>query len=118
MPGRPQQADQDVAVGGVAAAADVQGAGRVGGDVLDQDALRAGDRRRAEALAGSRQARHRPPVPLVGEEEVDEAGAGHLDPVDAALGASSRSSSAPSRVATSRGASPSGAASSIAALEL
>ncbi len=43
-----EQADQGVAVGRVATAADVQRAGRVGGDELDQDALGRGRRRRAE----------------------------------------------------------------------
>ena len=81
---RLEQPHQGVAVGGVAAAADVQRAGRVGGDELDQDPLGRGGRRRAEVLARLGEALHRAPVPGVGEEEVDEAGAGDLDPLDAA----------------------------------
>ena len=81
---RLQQAHQRVAVGGVAAAADVQRAGRVGGDELDQDPLRRLDRGRAEVVAGGDQGGQRAPVPGVGEEEVDEAGAGDLDPLEAA----------------------------------
>ncbi len=118
VPGRLQQADQGVAVGGVAAAADVQRPGRVGGDELDQDALGRVGRRRAEPLAGGGEADHRPPVPLVGEEEVDEAGAGDLDPLDRLLAQLRRPARSARRAATSRGFSPSGAASSIAALEL
>ncbi len=115
---RLQQADEGVAIGRVAAAADVQRPGRVGGDELDQDPLRVGGRGRAEILADGDQRRQRPPEPGVGEEEVDEAGAGDLDPVEAAAAPSSRSSSAWRRAATARGLSPRGAASSIAALEL
>jgi hypothetical protein len=79
---RLEQADQGVAVGGMTAAADVERAGWVGGDELDQDSFRRLDRSRAERLPRRRQARHRAPVPAVGEEEVDETGAGHLDPLD------------------------------------
>ena len=81
---RLQQPHEGVAVGGVATAADVQRAGRVGGDELDQDPLGRRGRRRAEVLAGRDQRGQRAPVPGVGEEEVDEAGAGDLDPVEAA----------------------------------
>ena len=84
-----EQADERVAVGGVAAAADVERAGRVGRDELDQDALGRLDGRRAEPRR-RRQARHRAPIPVVGEEEVDEARAGNLDPVDGPRRPSSR----------------------------
>ena len=85
VPDRLEQADQRIAVGGVATAADVQRPGRVGGDELDQHALACRARLRAEPLACRSEARHRPPIPLVGEEEVDEARAGDLDALDRVL---------------------------------
>ncbi len=87
VPDSLQQSHQGVPVGGVAAAADVQRPGRVGGDELDQDALGRVGRGRAEPLAGGAQAGHRAPVPSVGKEEVDEPRPCHLDPLDAAGGA-------------------------------
>ena len=82
---RLEQADEGVAVGGVAAAADVQRPGRVGGDELDQDPFgRVGRGPGRGSSPDSARRCHRPPVPGVGEEEVDEAGAGDLDPLDAA----------------------------------
>ncbi len=84
VPDRLQQPHQGVAISGVAAAADVQWPGRVGRDELDQDPLGRLGRRRAEPIAGRDQGSQRPLVPGVGEKEVDEAGAGDLDPVEAA----------------------------------
>ena len=78
-----QQADEGVAVGRVAAASDVQWPGWVCGDELDEDPLRVGGRHRPEALALLAEAGQRPPVPGVGEEQVEEPGAGDLDPVEA-----------------------------------
>ena len=87
MADRAQQPHDRVAVSAAATAADVQRAGRVGGDELDHDLLRGRGRLRAEVVAGGDQDGQRPPVPGVGEEEVDEAGAGDLDPVEAPIAA-------------------------------
>ena len=81
---RLEQPHEGVAVGGVAAAADVQRAGRVGGDELDQDPLGEAVGAGPRSSPDSARRCHRAPVPGVGEEEVDEAGAGDLDPLDAA----------------------------------
>ena len=117
---RLQQPHQRVAVGGVAAAADVQRPGRVGGDELDQDPLRA-----SRSAPGPRPSpaatrrRQRPPVPGVGEEEVDEAGAGDLDPLEAAARRRGRARARPAGARRRRaGCRPAAPASSIAALEL
>ncbi len=68
----------------MAAAADVQRPGRVGGDELDQDRARARRSGRGpRSLAGSARRAIARAVPGVGEEEVDEARAGDLDPLDA-----------------------------------
>ena len=70
---------------------------------------------RAAVVAGGQHVRRaRVDVPGVGEEDVEEAGAGDLDAVDAARRAA-RCSSPPSRSAISRGGAPSAGASSIAA---
>ena len=86
MADRREEAGDGIPVGGVAAAADVERPGRVGGDELDEDPLRRRGRDRPQALAGLAEARQGAPVPGVGEEEIDESGAGNLDPVDAAAG--------------------------------
>ena len=73
MPDRLQQPREGIAVGGVAAAADVEGAGRVGGGPLDQDSLgrRYGPR---PVAAGHEQAAERPLEPGVGEEGLTNPG--------------------------------------------
>jgi hypothetical protein len=57
--------------------------GGVGADELDEDALRPLGGARPEALAETEQLRDRVAVPAVGEEDVEEAGAGDLDPLRA-----------------------------------
>ena len=115
--GELEQPRQRVAVGRVPAARGGQRAGRVGGDELDQDPLRdlVGAGRPPEPLARRRARPRAPPVPGVGEEEVEEAGAGDLDPLERCPRGCCR---APPRSlsAVPRGCSPSAGASSIAAL--
>ena len=77
-----EQATQRVAVGGVAAGGGGQRAGRVGGDELDLDLLRRVGRAAAEAVARRQHVRRGAGVPVVGQEDVQEAGAGDLDVVD------------------------------------
>jgi len=82
-----EQAHHRVAVGRAATAADVQRAGRVGGDELDQDPFRLRRRGRPEFLPRADQPGQGAPVPGVGEEEVDEAGPRDLDPIEVPRGA-------------------------------
>ena len=117
VPRRLQQADQGVAVGGVAAAADVQRPGRVGGDELDQDALGRIGRRRSEPLAGAARLTIARRYHSSARKKLMNPG-----PATSIRSTVPSPSWAPScsarRAATSRGFSPRGAASSIAALEL
>ena len=62
--------------------ADVQRAGRVRADELDVHALRRAGTAPAEVLAGRQHVCERRRVPVVGEEEVQKAGARHLDASD------------------------------------
>ena len=71
--GELEQPRERVAVGGVAAARRGQRPGRVGGDELDEDPLGLAAAPGRRARRRRRAGRRRPPVPAVGEEEVDEA---------------------------------------------
>ena len=73
---------QGVAVGAVAAAGRGQRAGRVGGDELDLDLLGRVGLVAAVLVAGRQHVRGGGRVPGVGEEDVQEAGSGHLDALD------------------------------------
>jgi hypothetical protein len=77
-----QQARDRVAIGGVAGMADVHRPGRIGRDELDQNALALRRRPPAPLVAGSEHVSGRRDVPAVGEEDVQEPGAGDLDAVD------------------------------------
>jgi len=69
---------QRVAIGGLAAVTDVHRAGRVSRHEFDQHAMRLRQRAAAPACAEFVHAREFLQVQVLGEPEVDEAGAGHL----------------------------------------
>ena len=93
-----------VAVGGVPPAGGGQRAGRVGADELHQDRARPCRRRRARSAPLPANRGERGPEPRLGQEQVEEAGAGDLDPLQRDRPAANRRRS-PSRPATSRGGS-------------
>ncbi len=85
--GEGEQPRHRVAVGAVAGRRDRDRACRVGGHQLHLHALRGRRGAGAEAIACREQLRQRRRVPLVGEEDVEEARARHLDSLDAREGA-------------------------------
>jgi hypothetical protein len=91
----------------VAAAGSGQRARRVGRDELDEDALGGLGRAGAEAVAALQDVRERGGVPPVGQEEVQEPGAGDLDAIEPVA--------QPTGLATARGGAPTTGASSMAA---
>jgi hypothetical protein len=82
VPGELEQPRHRVAVRAVTGRRDRDRARRVRGDHLDLDPLRRSGIAGAVALALAQDLLERPRVPLVGEPEVDEAGAGDLGALD------------------------------------
>ena len=80
--GELEQPRERVAVGGVTAAGGGQRAGRVRRDVLDDDLLGMLRMAVAPVVAGGHDLMRGGDVPGVGEEDVEEAGAGDLDALD------------------------------------
>ena len=75
-----EQVGQGVAHRRQAGVADVQGAGRVGRDELDVDPLAVAEVDGPERLPGGHDPADQAGEPALVEPDVDEAGAGHLDP--------------------------------------
>ena len=84
MPVRREQPREGVAERGAPpCGGDRHRTGRVGAHELDQDSLGVAARGRPERVAGTEQRDGRLAVPAVGEEQVEESGAGDLDPLGA-----------------------------------
>ena len=81
--GEGEESSQRVTITGVTALGRGQRPGRVGGDELHQHPLGSLGGSAAEGIAGVEQGGEALAVPAIGQEDVDEPGAGDLDPVDA-----------------------------------
>src|SRR5206468_13121272 len=77
-----EQVGERVAGRPQARVADVQGAGRVGGDELDVDALAAAEVDPAEPVSGGQHPADQVLEPAVRQADVDEPGSGDLDALD------------------------------------
>ena len=114
--GPAEQALHPVAGDGVAAVADVHGAGGVGRDVLDDDLLPLPDRGPAVAGAGRHRPLQRPQPEVRVEPQVDEARPGHLERGEVARGRPRRAAPRRWRPPARAAAGPARLASTMAAL--
>ncbi len=82
VPVKSEHTRQSIAVGGVAGVPDVHWTGRIGRHELHDDPLGRARPRASEALAGGEYRGQGGAVPRVGEEQVQEAGSGHLETLE------------------------------------